>query len=154
LPEVRQLWAARLLVGCVTAWNLQAALAFLFAPALYAPSFELSGAAGQAAVRGIAVLFIMWNVPYLLAAWHPRRFLLSLKEAALMQAVGLLGETSILLSLESGHAVLHASILRFIIFDAGGLVLLLLALWTIASQAKTEANRAKRSETVYSTISQ
>lgn len=82
--NLKRLWLTRLLIISVIVWNLQAALAFLLAPAIYAPTFELSGVPGQAAVRGIAVLFFMWNVPYLLAAWHPRRNLLSLKEAMLM----------------------------------------------------------------------
>jgi hypothetical protein len=124
-------WTARLLIATVLAWNVQAALALLLAPALYAASFELSGVPGQAAVRGIAVLFVMWNIPYLLAAWQPGRHLLSLKEAVLMQAAGLLGETGILLSLEAGHPLLSAAILRFIAFDAAGLVLLLVALWLV-----------------------
>ena len=40
------------------------------------------------------------------------------------QAIGLVGETAILLGLPGGHEVLAASILRFIAFDAAGLVLM------------------------------
>jgi hypothetical protein len=124
-----RLWLARLLIGLVIAWNLQAAIVFLVSPGAYAPGFELSGVAGVTAMRGIAVLFIMWNVPYILAAWHPQRNLLSLKEALVMQSTGLIGETWLLLSLGSGHATLQTSIQRFVLFDAAGLLSLALAFW-------------------------
>ena len=116
-----RLWLARLLIAAVIAWNLQAAFIFLANPDAYAPAFELSGIPGAAAVRGIAVLFVMWNVPYLVACWQPRRYRLSLWEALVMQALGVLGETFILLSLPAGHTLLADSILRFIAFDAAGL---------------------------------
>ena len=119
-------WFARLLIGVVIAWNLQAALAFFISPGAFAPGFELSGAAGEAAMRGVAVLFAMWNVPYLFALWYPVRNRLSFKEALIMQALGLLGETSIFWSLGAEHVLLRASILRFVLFDGSGLVLLLI----------------------------
>ncbi len=119
-----RLWIARILIGIVAAWNLQCALVFLLHPGAFAPGFEVSGAPGEAALRGIAVLFVMWNVPYLVALWHPRRHRLSLWEALAMQGIGLIGESAILLTLPGQHALLHASLLRFIAFDAAGLVLL------------------------------
>ncbi len=119
-----RLWAARLLIAIVIAWNLECAFAFLRQPQAFAPAFELSGVAGAAAVRGTAVLFLMWNVPYLVAVWHPRRGRLSLWEALAMQTIGLFGESLICAHLPEGHAVLRASLLRFIVFDAAGLLLL------------------------------
>ena len=124
-----RLWLARLLIAIVIAWNLQAALAFMLSPAVYAPGFELSGLPGAAAMRGIAVLFVMWNVPYFVAAWQPRRHNLALREALVMQALGLVGETAILLSLPPAYPILQSSILRFIIFDGTGLLALGLAFW-------------------------
>jgi hypothetical protein len=121
------LWVARLLIALVVFFNLQAALAFLLNPEAYTPGFELSGIAGMAALRGIAVLFIMWNIPYLVALSEPRRNRRSLFEALAMQAVGLIGESTILFTLPAGNALLHTSILRFVEFDLGGLVALGLA---------------------------
>jgi len=117
--------AARFLIATVIGWNLQVAYIFLFSPENFISSFELSGLPGEAAVRGMAVLFVMWNVPYLVALWHPRRYRVSLYEAIAMQTIGLLGESFILSTLGAGHALLHISITRFITFDAAGLVLLL-----------------------------
>ncbi len=122
-PDLR-LWTARLLIAIVAAWNLECAAAFLRQPQAFAPAFELSGVPGAAAVRGTAVLFVMWNIPYLVALWHPRRQRVSLGEALAMQAVGLLGEGLILAHLPEAHALLRASLWRFILFDAAGLVLL------------------------------
>jgi hypothetical protein len=123
-----RLSAARLLIAVVVAWNLQCALAFFLHPAAFAPGFELTGIPGGAAVRGFAVLFVMWNIPYLLALWHPLRHRLSLFEALAMQFVGVIGESLILFSIPTGHAALHASLLRFILFDGAGVVLLIGAL--------------------------
>ncbi len=124
-----RLWLARLLIAAVIAWNLQAAFVFLINPEAYVSAFELSGIAGAAALRGMAVLFVMWNVPYLVACWQPRRQRLSLWEALAMQALGVLGETFILLGLPSGHTMLVGSLLRFIAFDSAGLPALGAALW-------------------------
>ena len=76
-------------------------------------------------------------MPYVVAAWQPRRHILSLKEALVMQTVGLFGETGIFLSLPQAHDVLQSSILRFIIFDACGLFALLIAFW-LANSIKQE----------------
>ena len=122
-----RLWAARLLIGLVIAWNLQAAIAFLLAPQEAAKGFELGGIPGVVAVRGVAILFVMWNVPYVLACWQPRRNRASLWEALAMQLIGVVGECAIFLALPAGHAALHGSLLRFIAFDAAGLGLLAVA---------------------------
>ena len=120
-----RLWTARFLIAVVIGWNLQVAYVFLFSPEHFVFTFELNGLPGEAAVRGMAVLFMMWNIPYLVALWHPRRYRVSLYEAIAMQTVGLLGESFILSTLGAGHALLHTSITRVIAFDAAGLVLLL-----------------------------
>ncbi len=124
---MHRLWLSRILIATVIAWNLQAAIVFLLSPGAFAPGFELSGIPGAAAIRGIAVLFLMWNVPYLVACWHPQKHQLALREALAMQFIGLLGESWIFMSLSAEHALLQGSILRFIAFDAAGLVLLLIA---------------------------
>jgi hypothetical protein len=123
-PDLR-LWAARLLIAIVVAWNLECALTFLISPGLYAPGFELAGIPGEAAVRGTAVLFVMWNIPYVVALWQPHRHRISLWEALIMQVTGLLGESLILWSIPAGHTILQSSLVRFIGFDAAGVLLLI-----------------------------
>jgi hypothetical protein len=117
-------WIARILIAVVVAWNLECALVFLLNPAAFVPSFELTGIPGEAAVRGMAILFVMWNIPYLVALWNPRRNRVSLWEALAMQMVGVIGESIIFLTIPSEHTILHTSLLRFIAFDAAGVVAL------------------------------
>jgi hypothetical protein len=120
---------ARVLIGVVILFNLQAALVFLLWPERYTSGFELQGAVGGAMLRGLGVLFMMWNVPYAVALWHPIRQRISLYEALAMQTIGLAGETAIYLSLPAVHDLLRSSIMRFITFDALGLGLLAVAAW-------------------------
>lgn len=132
----RRVWLARVFVGAVLAMNVQAALAFLVAPAGYAPAFELSGAAGNALVRALGLLFLMWNVPYAVAAWHPARYRVSLWEAVAMQALGVIGETLIWRALPAGHTTLDATVTRFVVFDGAGLVALGAAAWISSGQGR------------------
>ena len=125
---------ARLLIGLVMLVNLQCAVAFLLRPAAYGPSFELSGPPGAAMMRALGVLFLMWNVPYAVALWHPIRRRFSLFEALAMQAIGLAGETWIYLALPLSHGTARLSITRFIVFDACGLLALAAAAWLTSRQ--------------------
>jgi len=126
-----RLWAARLLIAVVVAWNLECALVFLLNPAVFAPGFELKGVPGEAAVRGFGVLFVMWNIPYLVALWQPQRNRLSLWEALVMQLIGVVGESLIFSFSPLVHVVLRTSLLRFIIFDGAGVLLLIGAAWLV-----------------------
>jgi len=134
-----RLWTTRLLITIVAAWNLQAALIFIISPESFVHAYELSGVAGEAAVRGVGILFLMWNVPYVFAAIHPIRFRLGLVFALLMQLIGLLGESYIFSTLTVEHAVLRGSISRFIIFDGTGLVLLFFA-WLLSRKLNGTAH--------------
>jgi hypothetical protein len=124
-----RIWLARGLIGLVTFFNLQAAFLFLFRAQDYAPGFELGGAAGTAVIQGMGLLFVMWNVPYVFALLDPIRNRRSHLEALIMQAIGVVGESALLWVLPGAHPLIHASVLRFIIFDGSGLVLLLVAWW-------------------------
>ena len=128
-----RIWISRLLVALVTAWNLQAAVLFIVSPQTVVGGYELSGATGEAAVRGVGVLFLMWNVPYVFAVIHPIRYKLALTFALLMQIIGVIGESYILSTLTVEHVALRTSILRFIYFDGSGLILLFLA-WGLSKE--------------------
>ena len=82
---------------------------------------------GQAMVRGIGVLFLMWNAPYLPVIWDPEKHWVLGVVVLAQQAIGLIGETWMWLTLPSGHAPLRATGLRFILFDGLGLVLMAVA---------------------------
>jgi hypothetical protein len=123
-----RLWLARILIFIVTFLNLQCAAQFLLAPEYYASGFELSGAVGSAMIQSLGLLFIMWNVPYLMALIHPVKHRVSLIEAVIMQFIGVVGETVLLLTLQGSHPTLADGVVRFIAFDGGGFILLLAAL--------------------------
>jgi hypothetical protein len=40
---------------------------FLAVPQQYIASFELNGPPGEGTLRGLGLLFLMWNVPYAMA---------------------------------------------------------------------------------------
>ena len=122
-------WIARLLIGFVFFFNIQCAIVFIIRPDLYTSGFELQGGTGEAMVRGLGVLFLMWNVPYAVALRNPVRFRISLVEAIAMQTIGLVGETLIFWLLPGEHPAVQSTILRFISFDGGGLIALGLAAW-------------------------
>jgi hypothetical protein len=117
------------LIGLVTLINLQCAVVFILSPGAYAPAFELRGAIGEAMLRGMGILFLMWNVPYVVALWDPAKHRLALHEALVMQTIGLVGETALYTSLPAIHTLARNSIQRFIVFDALGLLALVGAAW-------------------------
>jgi cellobiose-specific phosphotransferase system component IIC len=87
-------------------------------------------------LRGMGILFLMWNVPYAVALWNPSRQRVSLYEAIVMQAIGLVGETILLLTFPAGHTAVRATVRRFILFDGSGLLLLFLAAWLVFKKRK------------------
>ncbi len=129
----KSIWIARSFIGLVFFFNIQCALAFLFTPAFYAPAFDLNGSAGENAIRGFGILFLMWNVPYAFALYHPRRYRVSLVQAAIMQAIGVAGESILRFSLNDPSPLLTSSINRFILFDGSGLMLLVIA-WILVQK--------------------
>jgi len=136
------LWVARACIGVVLFANVQCALAFIVTPASYAAGFQLSGLPGAIMARSLGLLFLMWNVPYAVATWHPLRYRTSLMEAIAMQAIGLSGELLMLWNLpQSGYEALRATGQRFVRFDAGGLALLVIALACVALARHARAQR-------------
>lgn len=119
--------AARIVVAAVFLINVQCALSFVLQPASFAGAYGLSGVSGNVAVQGIGVAFLMWNATYPAVIANPRRYRAVFLIVLAQQAIGLVGETAILLSLPASHEVLAASILRFIAFDAAGLIAMLAA---------------------------
>jgi hypothetical protein len=126
-PGFTRLNLGRLLIGLVLFFNLQCAVLFLVSPSSYAPSFELSGFTGEIVISSLGILFIMWNIPYLFALHHPVKNRISLIQAVLMQATGFVGESILWLNTSPDHELMRASIFRFMLFDGGGLLLLLAA---------------------------
>jgi hypothetical protein len=121
-------WIIRALIAPVVFFNLQCSYAFLFHPEGYTTGFDLYEPTGTHMIQGLGLLFLMWNIPYLVALLDPIRHTTSLVEAVIMQAIGVIGESLLLLRVPQEYLNLHVSVIRFIVFDGGGFVFLLLAL--------------------------
>lgn len=118
-------WAVRLTYAAVFVLNIMCAIQFVAAPASFAGAYQLSGVAGEAAVRGIGVVFLMWNATYPLFVARPRQNMALGAIVLVQQAIGCVGECAILLTLPpAGYEVLASSIARFIAFDVAGLVVM------------------------------
>jgi hypothetical protein len=141
-PKLRTL-ITRLLIGIVLLSNLECASVFLIYPEQYNQAYELAGLPGEAAIRGFAILFIMWNIPYFFALAHPLKNHLSLIEANLMQFCGLIGESWLITQIPLEHQILRNSISRFILFDGIGLLFLFTALLLISPLKKLHASSTK-----------
>jgi len=139
-----RLWIARFLIGLVIFFNLESALFFMIWPEQYLAAYELTGIPGKTALRGFAILFCMWNIPYLFAFWHPQLNHTSLKESILMQGIGLIGESWLMSQIPEQVPVLRNSIFRFIVFDGTGFLLLMLAFWITLSLEKNKDSFSKK----------
>jgi len=123
-------WVARALVLAVFVINIMCALSFILFPELSVDAYQLAGAGlpGAVAIQGIGITFLMWNATYPLVIVNPSKFWVLFIIVIAQQIIGLVGELILYFSLPAGYAMLSASIMRFVVFDAIGLVLLLLAL--------------------------
>lgn len=119
--------AVRLVFTAVFVMNVVCALQFIVDPAAFVGAYQLEGAGAEAAVRGMGIVFLMWNATYPLFIVRP------VKQKALgiiiliQQAIGCVGESFVLFALPADADVLAASIMRFTMCDAIGLVLMTLA---------------------------
>ncbi len=110
-------------------------------PAPYAFGFELGGVQGEIAVRGMGVAFLMWNVTYPAFVVSPRRFRVLGWVVLAQQIVGLVGESWILAGLAGWEGPLVSSIVRFIAFDAFGLLIMLVSFAFMMASERREGLR-------------
>ena len=134
--------AARVAYAVVFAINVQCALSFVLWPGAFSGAYELSGVAGEAAVRGLGVAFLMWNATYPLVIANPVKHRALAGVVIAQQVIGLVGESAILAMLPAGHDVLAGGILRFIAFDAAGLVIMVAAFVWMSMALRRPRERA------------
>ena len=130
------LWLARLVVGMVFFFNVTCALAFVIQPDRYAPGFEVSGVPGRTLVRGVGILFLMWNATYPPVLFRPEEHQTMFAVVLIQQAIGVAGETWMWATLPAGHPALRATGLRFMAFDAAGLVGMTAIFWLLRKRRK------------------
>ena len=123
----KRIWIARVLVALVFAVNVQCALQFILWPGAYTAAYQVEGASAEAMVRTVGICFLMWNATYPPVIVRVERYRVLFGVVLAQQAIGLVGESLLMTSLQPGLEVLASSIARFIAFDAAGLVLLAIA---------------------------
>lgn len=138
------LWLARGALAAVFTSNVSCAVLFLLWPERYAASFEVSGVSGETLVRGLGILFLMWNATYPLTFWSPWRYRHMFLVLITQQAIGLIGESVVTLTLPSGHPTLITTGRRFIIFD-GLSLLVLVAGYVTLHHARSETDGKEQS---------
>ena len=122
-----RIWVARVLVALVFVINVQCALQFILWPGAYTGAYQVEGASAEVMVRTVGICFLMWNATYPPAIARPDRYRVLFGVVIAQQTIGLIGESLLLASLQPGLEVLAGSIMRFVAFDAAGLVLLVAA---------------------------
>lgn len=130
-----KIFLVRILIALVFASNILCAFQFLINPSGYIQQFNLEGEAGTVVIRSLGILFFMWNVPYAIALFNPYRYSIALFSAVVMQLIGFLGETWIYFSIQS-LVNTKSSILRFMVFDFVGLVVLSIAFALLFNKRK------------------
>ena len=123
----KRIWIARVLVVLVFAIDVQCAVQFILWPDAYTAAYQVEGASAEAMVRTVGICVLMWNATYPPVFVHPDRYRVLFGVVIAQQLIGLVGEALLLTSLQPGLEVLASSIVRFIVFDAAGLVLLAIA---------------------------
>ena len=130
-------WLARIAVLIVFILNVMCAIQFIAEPMRYAAAYGLPATQESAAmVAGLGVAFLMWNVTYPAVICSPRRFRALYVVVLIQQLVGLIGESFIwwrLINAGLGSGLMAAGIMRFVIFDAGGLIIMLAAFIVLAA---------------------
>ena len=127
LSNGKRIWLARVLVAIVFVINVQCALQFIIWPDAYTAAYQVEGASAEVMVRTVGICFLMWNATYPPVIVRPERFRALFGVMLAQQTIGLIGESLLLSGLQPGLEVLASSIVRFIVFDAAGLVLLTVA---------------------------
>ena len=117
-------WISRVLVAVVFFLNVQCAFQFIIWPGSYTAAYQVEGASAEVMVQTVGICFLMWNATYPPVIAQPTKHRALFGVVLAQQAIGLVGETALLLNLAPGLEVLASSIARFIAFDAAGLVLL------------------------------
>lgn len=137
-------WACRVIFAIVFALNVTCALEFIIAPEAFLGAYELSGVGGAAAIQGMGIAFLMWNVTYPLFIWHPARSAVLGALILIQQLIGCLGETVIILSIPASSLLLASSVARFMAFDGAGLILMAFAWGFLGMRLRQVRSRQTR----------
>jgi len=115
---------AQFIVGVVFIINITCAMAFICQPDKYVGGFEVGGIQGRLVVQAMGILFLMWNATYPPVIMNPIKQKTLFGVILAQQAIGVIGESWLMITIPAGHPVLQATVMRFIYFDGAGLILM------------------------------
>jgi hypothetical protein len=131
-----RLWIARVLIFAVFACNMQCVYSFMVHPEDAIAAYQLAGLGAEPVARSIGISFLLWNCTYPLPIFKPDRYHTVFGIVVFQQAVALILETWLLFTLGPEQQVLADAIVKFIRFDAPGIVFLSFAFF-LARPSKT-----------------
>lgn len=123
----KRILIARILVIAVFVMNVSCAIQFIAQPEAFVHAYELTGPGAEAAIVGFGIAFLMWNATYPPLIANPTKYGVLFGVVLVQQILGLIGETILRFTLPPEMTVLASSLLRFMVFDAVGLVALVAA---------------------------
>lgn len=122
-----RLWVARIFIFAVFACNMQCVYSFMVHPEDAIAAYQLAGLGAEPVARSIGISFLLWNCTYPLPIFKPDRYRTIFGIVVFQQAIALLLEIWLLFTLGPEQQILANAIIKFIRFDAPGIVLLGLA---------------------------
>lgn len=134
----------RLAFALVFLVNVRCAVGYLVNTEAFLASFDASGEAGIAALRGLGVTFLMWNATYPLVVWNPVRYRAVAVIVLVQQVIGLVGESWMYAGIPEEYSALAATIRAFVAFDGFGLVIMLATfVWLCAALRRGRPKNAR-----------
>lgn len=126
---------AQFVVGVVFILNITCAIAFICQPEKYMGGFEIDGVQGRLVLQAMGILFLMWNATYPPVVVNPVRHKTLFGVILIQQAIGVIGESWLMLTIPAGYPALLAIVLRFVYFDGAGLILMGLAYYSLTKKS-------------------
>jgi len=137
-----RLWLARILVLAVFACNMECVYSFMVHPERAIAAYQLAGLGAEPVARSIGISFLLWNCTYPLVIFKPDRYRTVFAIVVMQQALALILEIWLLFTLGPEQQILAKAIIKFIRFDAPGIVFLSMAFY-MARPSKTGATKTE-----------
>ena len=122
-----RLWFARILVLAVFLCNMECVYSFMAHPERAIGAYQLAGLGAEPVARSIGISFLLWNCTFPLVIYKPDRYRTVFGIVVFQQAIALILEIWLLGTLGPEQQILSNAIIKFIRFDAPGIVFLISA---------------------------
>jgi hypothetical protein len=106
---------------------MSCAISFIIDPSQGTMGYELSGVGAIAAIRGMGVIMLMWNVSYIPLIYRPSRFRCLFVVVIIQQLIAVVGDIYVVLFDAPSASILRSSVMQFLAFDIAGIIALTIA---------------------------